>query len=144
MRATASGAAAEPGSAPVAGRSRIRCAALALATVALGLASRRFAPALPDVVAAYAGDTLWAAMVFWLLAIAAPRAGTGRLAVAALAIAVAVEASQLHRAPWLDAIRATRLGALALGQGFLWSDLACYAAGVALAAAVDPWLVRRR
>jgi len=45
--------------------------------------------------------------------------------------------SQLYHAPWLDAVRATRPGALALGQGFLWSDLACYAAGVGAAALID-------
>jgi hypothetical protein len=120
-----------------AARSRGVYLALVLLTVALGLASRRFAPALPRVVAAYAGDALWAAMVFWLLALARPLARTGWLAAAAFAIAAAVEASQLHRAPWLDTLRDTRAGALALGRGFLWSDLACYAVGVAAAALLD-------
>jgi len=76
-------------------------------------------------------------MVFWLLALAGPRARTRRLAGAALALCVAVEVSQLYRAPWLAALRATPLGALALGQGFLWSDLLCYALGVAGAALVN-------
>ncbi len=38
-------------------------------------------------------------------------------------------------------------GALVLGRGFLWSDLSCYAAGIALAVAVDVVIdgaVRRR
>ena len=52
------------------------------------------------------------------------------------------EFSQLYRAPWIDAVRATRLGALVLGQGFLWSDLWCYAAGVTLAAGID-WILAR-
>jgi len=47
----------------------------------------------------------------------------------------------LHGAPWLDALRATTFGALALGQGFLGSDPLCYAGGVALAVVV---LIRRR
>ncbi len=76
-------------------------------------------------------------MVFWLVALLVPRAPTARLAAAALAIAVAVEISQLYRAPWLDAIRATRGGALVLGQGFLWSDLVCYTTGVVAAALLD-------
>jgi len=114
-----------------------------LTTVALGLASRRFAAALPGFVAAYAGDALWAAMVFWLAAAAFPRAGTARLAAGALALSVAVEVSQLHHAPWIDAVRATRPGALVLGHGFLWSDLACYAVGVGAAALLDRVLLAR-
>ena len=105
--------------------------------MALGLLSRRHPAALPPVVATYAGDVLWAAMVFGLLALVRPRARTRELAAAALAIATLVEVSQLWRAPWLDALRATRVGALALGHGFLWSDLACYAVGVAVAALLD-------
>lgn len=118
-------------------RSRAVYSRVLLVTIALGLGSRRFGAVLPTLVAQYAGDVLWATMVFWLCAIAAPGAARRRLAAAALAIAWAVECSQLYRAPWLDALRATTLGALALGQGFLWSDLLCYTGGVVLAVAVD-------
>ncbi|MCL4864340.1 MAG: DUF2809 domain-containing protein [Gemmatimonadales bacterium] len=116
-------------------------AALAALTIVAGLASRRFPHFLPAFVARYAGDTLWAAMVFWLLAMLWPRARTRGLAIGALGIAVGVEISQLYHAGWIDAIRQTRLGALALGSGFLWSDLACYAVGVGVAAGVDRLLV---
>ena len=56
---------------------------------------------------------------------------------------MSVEVSQLYQAPWINALRATRIGALALGQGFLWSDVVCYALGVTLAVAVDSRIVRR-
>ena len=125
-------------------RSRPAYAALVVATVALGLASRRHAALLPAAVAAYAGDTLWAAMVYLGMAALAPRAAVRRVAAAALLFATAIEVSQLYHAPWIDRVRDTRAGALVLGHGFLWSDLACYAAGVALAAALDAALVRRR
>ncbi len=125
-------------------RSRPACFVLLVATVVSGLASRRWAAALPAFIASYAGDVLWASTVVWLLALLWPRTSTPRLASSALAIAVAVELTQLYRAPWIDGIRATRLGALVLGQGFLWSDLACYAVGVSLAACLDWWLVRPR
>jgi hypothetical protein len=125
-------------------RSRPAYLALLIVTVLAGLASRQWPAALPAFIASYAGDALWATMVVWLLALAWPRTGTLRLALTALTIAVAVEVSQLYHAPWIDGIRATRAGALALGQGFLWSDLACYAVGVTLAAGVDAWLVRRQ
>ncbi len=52
-------------------------------------------------------------------------------------MSLAVELSQLYQAPWLDAIRSSLPGRLVLGRGFLWSDLACYAASLALAAVAD-------
>jgi hypothetical protein len=55
----------------------------------------------------------------------------------AISFAAGIEASQLYHAPWLDAIRRTTLGGLALGYGFLWSDLACYAVGVGLGAIIE-------
>ena len=119
-------------------------ARLVLVTVVLGLASRRFGGVLPVFVAQYAGDVLWATMVFWLCALVRPRATTVALSVAALLIAVGVECSQLIRLPWLDALRATTLGALVLGQGFLWSDLARYAVGVVLAMGIDLLLGRAK
>lgn len=118
-------------------RRRLPYAGLLVATILLGLATRRFPDQFPTVVATYGGDTLWAMMVVWLLAIARPTATRLSLAGNAFAIATAIECSQLYRAPWIDAWRATTLGALVLGQGFLWSDLLCYAVGVALAAVVD-------
>ena len=118
-------------------------ASLAALTIAAGLASRRYPEFFPVVVAQYAGDTLWATMAFWLLALVWRRAETRRLAAAAMTIAVVVECSQLYHAAWIDSIRKTALGALALGSGFLWSDLACYAVGVCLAAALDGWIVGR-
>ena len=81
-------------------------------------------------------------MVFWLVAFLRPAMTTARVGLAAFTIAAVVECSQLYHAPWIDTVRATRLGALVLGQGFLWSDLASYAAGVALAAIIDAWFTR--
>jgi hypothetical protein len=121
----------------------LACFVILVVTIACGLASRRYGTMLPPFIARYAGDVLWATMVAWLMALLWPRVATSRLAVGALAIAVTVELTQLYRAPWLDAIRATPVGALALGQGFLWSDLACYAVGVSLAAFLDQWLWRQ-
>jgi hypothetical protein len=116
---------------------RPRPAWLALVVVVslLGLGSRRFGRFLPRFVAAYAGDTLWALAAFLTLGLIRPRAPTGRVAAAALAVAALVEVGQLHKPPWLEAIRRTTLGGLLLGFDFAPSDLACYAAGVALGAA---------
>lgn len=124
-------------------RRRAIALAAAITTIGLGLASRRFGAALPEFVAAYAGDTLWALLVYLLLTVAAPSAAIAHRALAALAFAFAIEASQLYHAPWIDELRANRLGALILGSGFLWSDLACYAAGIALGALTESLLTRR-
>jgi hypothetical protein len=58
-------------------------------------------------------------------------------ALAALVFSFAIETSQLYHAPWIDAVRATRLGSLVLGSGFVWSDFACYAAGICFGAATE-------
>ena len=103
----------------------------------MGLASRRYAALLPDVVAQYAGDTLWATMAFVGVGILRPRWSTIKVAATALMVAYSVEASQVYHAPWIDAIRRNQVGALVLGYGFLWSDIACYTGGVALGVAIE-------
>lgn len=118
-------------------------AAVLAATIAAGLSSRRFPAHLPEFVVQYAGDTLWAAMVYWLLALTWRRAGIIPLAAGSMTIATAVEVSQRYRAPWIDSLRSTTIGRLVLGSDFVWSDLACYATGVGIAVALDVWIVHR-
>lgn len=101
-----------------------------LAVVAFGLGSRRFGTRLPAFIAEYAGDTLWALLVFLSLGLIAPRSGIWRRATVALVVSYTVEFSQLYQAPWIEALRRTALGGLVLGFGFLWSDLVCYSVGV--------------
>lgn len=60
-----------------------------------------------------------------------------RLALLALGIAWAVEFSQIYHAPWIDAVRSTRLGRLALGFTFNWPDLLAYAAGIGIIAVLQ-------
>jgi hypothetical protein len=115
--------------------------ALACLTVGLGLASRRYGHWLPGWVAAYAGDALWALLVFWLVGLVRPRWRSRGVASAAWCFAVAIEISQLYHVPWLNALRHTALGHLVLGQGFLWSDIGCYTMGVLAGYALEcSWL----
>lgn len=102
----------------------------AIVVVCAGLASRRYREQLPAFLAEYAGDTLWALMVYLL--VSTLLAGRPLLLRAAISLALAflVEVSQLYHAPWIDSIRQTTLGGLALGFGFLWTDLVCYSVGV--------------
>ena len=111
-------------------------------TIGAGLASRHYPRFFPAFITRYAGDTLWAVMVYWILALGWRRAGVRALAAGAMAIAIAVECSQLYHAPWIDSIRATLIGALLLGSDFLWSDLVCYAVGTAIAAGLDGLIAR--
>lgn len=95
-----------------------------------GLASRAKGVALPEFVATYAGDTLWALLVFWLMRFLKPSLPVLQSAGAALIFAFFIEFSQLYQAPWINHIRATTLGGLVLGFGFQFSDLVCYTVGV--------------
>ena len=105
--------------------------------VALGLGSRSFGSHLPTFVAEYAGDTLWAAMVYFGIGFLFPSVRLLRKALAALLFSYCIEISQLYQAGWINAIRGTTLGALVLGHGFLWSDMVCYTVGVGLAVLID-------
>lgn len=118
---------------------RTRFAYIIIATVVIfaGLASRRYRTHLPAFMAEYAGDTLWALMLFLFVStLLAGRPALVRAAVS-LALALLVEISQLYHAPWIDSIRQTTFGGLVLGFGFLWSDLVCYSVGIAFGLVVE-------
>ena len=117
-------------------RSRPAYALLIALVVLAGLATRSpLGSHLPPFLSTYAGDTLWALMVFLILGFLFPKARTGTIALATIAFSFSIEFSQLYQANWINAVRHTRIGALVLGFGFLWSDLLCYTAGCALGAA---------
>jgi hypothetical protein len=122
------------------GRSRAAYTLAALAVIALGLWCRSDAAGLPWPVAKYAGDALWGLVAFLGFGLLLPRLTTRTAAALAVAFACAVEASQLYHAPWLDAVRGTRLGGLVLGtpaSTFAWADIAAYLAGIAAGAVVE-------
>jgi len=81
--------------------------------------------------------------MYVLIAWISPGRSPSGLAMIASAVCGVIELSQLWHPPWLDAIRATRPGALVLGRGFVWSDLLCYLIGATAAAGVDKILQRR-
>lgn len=109
----------------------------AIAVLTTGLASRRFRSHLPQFVADYAGDTLWALMLFLLVSTLLANRPILIRAALSLALAFLVEISQLYHAPWIDSIRQSTLGGLVLGFGFLWTDLLCYAGGIAIGAVIE-------
>lgn len=124
-------------------RSRVWLFAGFIAVIALGLASRKYPFLFPALLGKYPGDALWALMVLVGCAFLRPRASTGRLAAAALAVSFLVEFSQLYQAPWINAIRHTTMGHLVLGSTFSWLDMAAYAVGVAIGVLFDCALMEK-
>lgn len=94
---------------------RISYVLLMVITIALGLASRSQAFTLPIFVVTYAGDTLWALMVYWGMRALLPYQSIYRTIALALLFSFAIEFLQLYQAPWINSIRSTTLGALVLG-----------------------------
>jgi len=123
-------------------RSRVQYTILTVSVLLLGLAARKFGTYLPEFVNAYIGDTLWALMVFFGVAFVFHRQSTARVALLALLFSFGIEISQLYHAPWIDSVRATRLGGLVLGFGFLWTDLLCYSVGIVAGAWIDSQMAR--
>ncbi len=113
-------------------RRRLRLAASLLAVAAAGLASKLYAG--PG--AGWLNDSLAGLfyVVFWCLAAALlwPDAAPGRIALAVLAVTCALEAAQLWRPPWLQAVRSTFPGAALLGTTFVGSDFLYYLLGAAI------------
>ncbi|OOG92702.1 hypothetical protein BTH41_04724 [Bacillus mycoides] len=80
----------------------------------------------------YLGDALWALMIFIGVGFLFHKMKTKKLAFLSLLFCYGIEISQLYHADWIDNIRATTLGGLVLGYGFLWSDLLAYTIGVGM------------
>lgn len=122
---------------------RWRYAALALATIALGLLVHRGIVPMGPRARDMAGDALWAAMMAWWVGALAPRARRLPRSAVALGICAAVEFSQLIHAPPMDAVRDSTVGHLILGSGFDPRDFAAYAIGIVVAALLETWLARQ-
>ncbi|EOP69338.1 MULTISPECIES: DUF2809 domain-containing protein [Bacillus cereus group] len=111
-------------------RNRLLYALFTIVVVILGLISRKFAFALPDLLNDYLGDALWALMIFTGFGFLFSKIETKKLAFISLIFCYGIEIIQLYHETWIDSIRATTLGGLVLGYGFLWSDLVAYTIGV--------------
>ncbi|AHX18838.1 DUF2809 domain-containing protein [Bacillus cereus] len=111
-------------------RNRVVYALFTIVVIILGLSSRKFAFALPHLLNDYLGDALWALMIFTGFGFLFPKTETKKLAFISLMFCYGIEASQLYHAEWINSIRATTLGGLVLGYGFLWSDVVAYTIGV--------------
>ncbi|AUB64031.1 TPA: DUF2809 domain-containing protein [Bacillus thuringiensis] len=124
-------------------RNRVVYALFTIVVIILGLSSRKFAFALPHLLNDYLGDALWALMIFTGFGFLFPKTETKKLAFISLMFCYGIEASQLYHAEWIDSIRATTLGGLVLGYGFLWSDVVAYTIGVGVGILCE-FMLRRK
>ena len=129
---------------PVCRRRRGHLALAGGLVVAAGLGSRAFPFLVPASLGKYPGDALWATMVLFGLAFLRPAARPLHLAIFALSLSWLVEFSQLYQADWINSLRATRVGHLALGSTFHGADLPAYAAGVLIGLGLDIVLLSGR
>jgi hypothetical protein len=98
----------------------------------LGILSRKIG-AIPMLV----GDILYAVMIYFGCRFLFIQIDNYRKITIPLVICYGIELQQLYNSKWIIEIRNTTLGHYVLGQGFLWSDLVCYTAGIVMAFAID-------
>lgn len=123
----------EPQQDPPRRRSRVALALVAVAVVAGGLVVTRVGD---GEVTGAAGDALYAALVYVLVALVSPGSRARFVAVVALGLCLGVELAQLTGAP-ADAVSSWEPLRYVLGTTFQWTDLVAYAGGVLTAALVD-------
>ena len=104
--------------------SRVHYALLIIMIIGLGLLSRKIA-----VVPFFVGDMLYAMMMVALFRLILLVKPVWMVCLLSLILCFSIECSQLLTYDWLVQLRATLLGRLILGQGFLWSDLFAYTVG---------------
>ena len=112
-----------------------------LALIPLGLVCRFVPLGLPAVIVKYGGSSLWAAMVYWLVACALPRLAPVTLGLLAAVAATGIEFVKRIQTPGLNAFRDTFAGKVLLGRHFSYTDIAVYVAAIACAAWVDRSLI---
>lgn len=124
------------------GRNRVACLLLTLLIMCLGLISRKYINYLPSFLGKYAGDTLWATMVYLGVAFIFNKFSIRKITILSLIFSYGIEISQLYQGDWINEIRSTLIGALILGHGFLFSDLICYTVGIFIGIIIDKLIFR--
>jgi len=118
-------------------KSRLFYLLIIVLVISLGLLSRKMAHSFPKIINMFLGDGLWALMVFFIIRMIFIKWTTKKVALSGLLFCYFIEISQLYHTPWIDSIRATTLGGLVLGYGFLWSDLMAYLIGIGVGIAFE-------
>lgn len=107
---------------------------LVLLIIILGILSRKI-----SIIPLFVGDLLYAMMIYFIVRFFFNKNDLLKSAIIALLICFSIEFLQLYQANWIIEIRKTTFGHYILGQGFLWSDLAAYFAGVLISYSIDKY-----
>ncbi len=123
-------------------KEKIRYVLLIVLIMILGLSSRKFS-APESWVFLYLGDVLWATMFYFIFRFLFTYKKYFFNILSSITWCFCIEFFQLYQAHWINQIRATLLGSLILGSGFLWSDLVCYTIGVGIGFVIDEVITLR-
>ncbi|MCB1174533.1 MAG: DUF2809 domain-containing protein [Leptospiraceae bacterium] len=119
---------------------------LILITIAAGLASR-IIPFQSLLLSKYAGDALYAILLYLIIGLLRPRDNLPARSLAALVLVAAIECFQLTGVP-LQLVQSQylilKLFGLGLGTRFSWYDMAAYLVGIIIITAYESWQSRRR
>ncbi|MCK5727734.1 MAG: DUF2809 domain-containing protein [Methylococcales bacterium] len=112
---------------------------LLMILIAMGLASRTISNQLPNWYVMYAGDFLWAMLIFFMYCLVFNLKAKKAFIISIITVYL-IEISQLFHPQWLDYLRSIKLFSLILGFAFLWSDIVAYTFGLFFAVIVDKWM----
>ena len=121
---------------------RLICLGIMLLLTPLGLLSRFVPLGLPQVIVKYGGSSLWAAMVYWLIAFLFARLPSTAIGLIAFLISIGVEFLKRLHAPALDSFRNTFAGKILLGRYFSYKDIAVYGIAIVCAVWIDQAALR--
>ncbi|WP_290060352.1 DUF2809 domain-containing protein [Paraclostridium bifermentans] len=116
---------------------RVKYVVVTIFIMIMGLLSRKYMNIFPKTIAPFVGDMLWAMMVYFGLRFLIPKLKLTKTLILAIVFSFSIEISQLYQADWINNIRATTLGGLILGHGFLFKDLISYSLGIVIGCLLD-------
>ena len=125
-------------------KKRLRYLVITIFIMIMGMLSRKYMNIFPKVIAPFVGDMLWAMMVYFGLRFLIPKLKLTKTLILAIVFSFSIETSQLYQADWINNIRATTLGGLVLGHGFLFEDLISYSLGIVIGCLLDYFLCDKR
>ena len=116
-------------------------AILIIATICLGLLSRKFDSLLPFPLHKNAGDLLWAVMAYWIIALTYQKSSCEFIAGVTAITCIVVEILKLVNSPFLDTIRNLPGARLIFGYVFGWQNLFFYGIGIGIAYVIEMKLI---
>jgi len=118
---------------------RLQYFILFLSVIFLGILSRKL-----SFVPLWAGDFLYAVMIYSLVRILFPLKKFTSTLFLSLLVCYTIELLQLYQGNWMIELRKTMFGRYVLGQGFLWTDILAYIFGIAVTFSIEKIILKPR